>query len=1178
MSALISDQAAREAALNIKQSFIVQAPAGSGKTELLTQRILKLLAHAEEPEEILAITFTRKAASEMRTRILKSLNYARLLQEKYTHTDLLDFLENSEPHEKTSIELSLAALDQDKKLSWNLIDNPNRLQLKTIDSFCSSIVFQLPILAELGGQTNVSENADMLYRHASKAFIASLEKEQAWSPSLARVLIYLDKRSEQLEDIFVSMLHRRPQWISLVLRFSASIKDQAHLALKEHMEFAIRDIVERHLGLLKNADGFYLLNELDEIIPFCSANAPDHTSTALLQGLSKVKTLGIDDIAHWKNIVSLLLTNEGAWRSPKGVNRNLGFPAEKSGEAKEKKIQFQSLLSELTAHPKLEAHLQNLKNLPEITISEQQLAISADICECLIILLAYLKLSFQEYNRVDFNEIQLRASKALSPDIDDPQQNDKAALLALDAKIKHILIDEYQDTSNSQLELLENLISQWQYQDDGKSLFLVGDPMQSIYRFREANVGIFIQAQEYGVQNIKLNKLSLSSNFRSSPNIVNWVNTSFSDCFPSTNDYQIGAIAYSPSIAFKKNEENSPAVEYHLTEIEWGSEYQARTQAEQICEKIQHIKNNDNTKSIAILVRSKNHARTIISLLKEKEISYQGIDMDSLADCPHIINLINLSAALLHQGDQLAWYGLLRSSLCGIENADLLKLSTLTHSNEMPLGLYLNEHNDYSELSSEAQNILHRSVPIISASIQDLELKPFSFVVESCWLTLGGPASLYENQALDCEKFFSLLRELEKQSEIIDANVLREACDKLFADSKSSDDYPVLIMSIHKSKGLEFDHVFLPSLEKGTRSDTKSLLNWDVYKNEQAQQYLLLAPLLPSHILNDDILLYDYLEQQEKEKSNNENIRLFYVACTRAKSNLYLYGSVKQKLDKKSGELSLAEPSSNSLLSLVWKNIENNKENSSFSIFYYSSKNTKQVNNKENTYTLRRLAHNWKNIPSFQMKNYALENNTPNHNISHENRIENIMANKNSASVLGTLVHSCLKQFTECDRLKKKTNWLSLSDYSLYHSSWKKLIRNEGIYASDIIEHLINTCESILKTTLSDQKHEWLFQHELEQSQCEQSIFYIEKNTGNIDDFKQFIVDRSFIYEGVRWIIDYKTTEPKTQQNLTSFFEEQEKEYRQQLTNYALCYQQLESLPQQLALYFPKLAQLHCLK
>src|SRR5690606_28343391 len=142
----------------------------------------------------------------------------------------------------------------------------------------------------------------------------------------------------------------------------------------------------------------------------------------------------------------------------------------------------------------------------------------------------------------------------------------KSALLALDTKIKHILIDEYQDTSNSQLELLENLISQWQYQDEGKSLFLVGDPMQSIYRFREANVGIFIEAQERGVKNFDLKTLSLSTNFRSELGIVDWVNNTFSKAFPKNNNYQQGAIAYSSSDAFKKALSNKPSVEYHLTE------------------------------------------------------------------------------------------------------------------------------------------------------------------------------------------------------------------------------------------------------------------------------------------------------------------------------------------------------------------------------------------------------------------------------------------------------------------------------------------------------------------------------------------------------------------------------------------------------------------------------------
>src|SRR5690606_18105809 len=136
---------------------------------------LKLLSVSEQPENILAITFTKKAASEMRSRITDALENARKLREQLSVDAIEKHLETLASHEKQSVALSLAALEQDQNKNWNLLENTNRLQLKTIDSFCSSIVFQLPILSALGGQSNIEENAEELFDAASSAFLDSLE-------------------------------------------------------------------------------------------------------------------------------------------------------------------------------------------------------------------------------------------------------------------------------------------------------------------------------------------------------------------------------------------------------------------------------------------------------------------------------------------------------------------------------------------------------------------------------------------------------------------------------------------------------------------------------------------------------------------------------------------------------------------------------------------------------------------------------------------------------------------------------------------------------------------------------------------------------------------------------------------------------------------------------------------
>src|SRR5690606_8308155 len=113
----------------------------------------------------------------------------------------------------------------------------------------------------------------------------------------------------------------------------------------------------------------------------------------------------------------------------------------------------------------------------------------------------------------------------------------------------HLLIDEFQDTSLTQIHLLATLTAGWQ-PDDGRTLFLVGDPMQSIYRFRKAEVGLFLQAAEQGVGEIAPTFLQLTDNFRSQGGVVEWVNATFRGLLPRRNDAAAGAIAYTDSAAF----------------------------------------------------------------------------------------------------------------------------------------------------------------------------------------------------------------------------------------------------------------------------------------------------------------------------------------------------------------------------------------------------------------------------------------------------------------------------------------------------------------------------------------------------------------------------------------------------------------------------------------------------
>src|SRR5688572_6211903 len=159
----VRDDDARRAAVDPGRSFIVQAPAGSGKTSLLTLRYLRLLATVSSPEEIVAITFTRKAASEMRHRIVRALSLAALPLE-----------EGAQPHLRELHALARAALAHSRSRGWNLERNPSRLHVQTIDGLSHWLAQRLPLAARIALSATVVDDARPLYREAGWRLMAGL--------------------------------------------------------------------------------------------------------------------------------------------------------------------------------------------------------------------------------------------------------------------------------------------------------------------------------------------------------------------------------------------------------------------------------------------------------------------------------------------------------------------------------------------------------------------------------------------------------------------------------------------------------------------------------------------------------------------------------------------------------------------------------------------------------------------------------------------------------------------------------------------------------------------------------------------------------------------------------------------------------------------------------------------
>src|SRR5580704_10437831 len=618
-SKMIADSAARLRALDVAQSFIVQAPAGSGKTELLIQRYLKLLETVDSPDAIVAITFTRKAAGEMRLRVLEALRKA------------ASPVAPEAEHQRLTWQIARRALDHQRRLKWNLLQNPAQLRIETIDALCAAITRRMPWLSRFGAMPDISEKATDLYREAARNTLRRVDQPDE---ALEYLLLHLNNDFAAAERLIMNMLEKRDQWLRLT---------GVNLNLD-----TVRATLEQSLDTLILAELERLRSGFDSEIA---------TEIVALRELDRFPEARLEDVSVWKTVADFLLTGGGDWR--KQVNKNQGFPP-----GHPMKRRAEQLLARLQAEDTLLEALKRFRNLPSPRFSDSQWQAMQAAVSVLTLGVLELQLVFRERGKVDFAELAIRASDALGQ-VDSPTD----LALALGHRIQHILVDEFQDTSYTQFELLEKFTAGWE-PGDGRTLFLVGDPMQSIYRFRQADVSLFLKARLEGIGSIRLEPLALSVNFRSRPEIVNWVNQTFAGILPREDDLEAGAVAFSESVVAEGRgyTEDKLCVGTHGFLDE-------RDEAARVVE----LLNASGGAKVAILVRARSHLTEIVSLLKRRKIPFQAIEIDQLGERPVIEDLMAVTLALLHPADRVSWLAILRAPWCGLTLEDLHSLAGSDH-------------------------------------------------------------------------------------------------------------------------------------------------------------------------------------------------------------------------------------------------------------------------------------------------------------------------------------------------------------------------------------------------------------------------------------------------------------------------------------------------------------------
>ncbi|TFL14000.1 nuclease [Pusillimonas caeni] len=869
-----SDAAVRQAALDPTQSFLIQAPAGSGKTELLTDRILALLATVDRPEEILAITFTRKAASEMHARVLAKLRAGQ-------------GPEPDEPHKKHSWHLARQAMARNEAKQWNLLAYPARLSIRTIDSFSSWLVRATPWLSTLGGLPGVTEHAQEHYREAAKATLAMADDEEA----VARLIAHLDVDIRAAQELIAGMLASRDQWLP-VLGESSDAGRLLH-NLSQAVEADLRQLAQ----CMPPGWSHALAQPVSAAIAALQSAGKPCAFDALLDWDGAALTPSFAELARWQALAGVLLTQTNTLR--RTVDKRMGFEARTPH-----KESFVQWLSACDPDEPWISCLARIRSAPAGGYEPGQLAMLGDLVQVLWLATAQLKLRFAEQSEVDFIEVSQSALHALGS-----AERPSELLLKLDASIRHLLVDEFQDTSQSQIRLLTLLTAGWE-PGDGRSLFLVGDPMQSIYRFRKAEVGLFLNARDEGLGEIPLNALQLTDNFRSQANIVHWVNRMFEPLFPRQADPGMGAIPYTPSMAYNEALDEV-GVELHpvWTHASIDAASATRT-AEAIAVDLARDalrRHADSEHPVAILVRARGHLEEVVRRLTAEGIPCRAVELSPLKSRQAVSDAVQLARALAHPADRLAWLSVLRSPLCGVTLHSLHGLFGTDHhttAREL-LGRWRRNESAAPVEPEEAWRLRHACAVLLDEGNASGGI-PFTAWLQHCWERLGGPL-VYPGAGdrADVESLFRLIERLAPYGGL-DPAELEARLEQLYAAPEGAG-RSVEVMTIHKSKGLQFETVILMGMHRRPRADTQPLL-----RLEHSEGRLLLGPI--KHRASDTAdSVSTYLAEREKQRAAYEADRLLYVAVTRACQALHLVGEIALDDDG-----SVKEPSPASLLGRLW--------------------------------------------------------------------------------------------------------------------------------------------------------------------------------------------------------------------------------------------------------------------
>ena len=872
----------------------VHASAGSGKTYHLVSHIVRLLILGAQPASILAITFTRKAAAEMQERLLERVHQLAVVNQD----QLIKMLED---------QLELPANEdnilQARNLFESLLHNFQNVRTTTFHAFCQDLLRRFPMEADIPPGFDLVERTGYLIDEAW----SNLENELTRHPELP-VAEHFDTLltrfgTFETRNLMNKFIMARSEWWAMSNKKDFSIDDYcSRLAEKLGTDLSTNPIT-RYFTSESNLDE---LRQYIDLLERSKTRDYQKCIQYIAYALDQNTEANLRFNSLWEGFFTQ--KNEiRARKESKAVITRMGQ------EGFKRFAQMHEAIAQMLKKIRQQLHAQETLQLTRAWLYAGNAFVEQ-----------YQKIK-RNHRHLDFSDLEWQCYQLLNT-------SDHAdwVQFKLDQRIDHLLVDEFQDTNQTQWQLMLPLLKELaaSKQERLRSILFVGDSKQSIYRFRRAEPKLFAAASHWIEKRLHADKQYLTRSYRSSPAVINFVNRLFQDNPENQlDDFQLhetvkvdlpGMVELLP-LSIKSDEKTVPQKELrnplHSSLAATESEHfiEARVAANKISELIANetvIEVNGKSRTInfgdiMVLLRNRTHASDFEQALREAHIPYTGTERGTLLDSLEIKDMVNLLQWLITPFDNHALAGVLRSPLFSASETELYPLvgkpnwfeaivqeatslqadnplaRAANHlQNWMKLTDILPVHDLLDRIYSEA-NVLARYQANYPVHLQARVQANLTRFIE---LALENDSGRYPSLT----RFLSWLKLLKQQDQ--------EAPDQ---PASSNDTNRVRILTIHESKGLESPVVLLldATTTKRNRGGASVLIDWpcedensDGENDNQTNlpREFLISPAGSHPNLHCEALLHSQEERETQEEAN-----LLYVAVTRAQQYLFISGSGK---------------------------------------------------------------------------------------------------------------------------------------------------------------------------------------------------------------------------------------------------------------------------------------------